>query len=75
MLGEHIHSRRLLAFGQKYVTLSTLDAMQQQEVSIFSDALCCLEQNENLLVRTKEKINIGWVKIHYTRLKTPSKIG
>lgn len=53
VLREHCLRRLLLAFGQKCVTSPTLDTRQHQEASVFSDALCCFEKNENLLVRVK----------------------
>ena len=62
VLGKHLHSWLLLAFGQMYVTLPTLDAGQHQEARIFTGVLCLLKQNENLLVRVKRKINIRRVK-------------
>lgn len=67
VLGEYVHSRHL-----PLARSVSCYPWQHQEVSIFSDAVCCLEQNENLLVRLKGKINIGWIKISYTHLKPPS---
>lgn len=68
VLGDHMHSRLLHAFVQKWVTLPTLDARPQQEVSTFGDVLRCLGKNENSLVRLKGKIINSWVKAIYTTL-------
>ena len=77
VLREHCLSRLLLAFGPKYVTLPTVDTRQRQEASVFSDALCCFEKNENLFVRVKGEINIVWAKgsTYRTHLKAVSKTG
>lgn len=54
-----------------------MDTRQRQEASVFSDALCCFEKNENLFVRVKGEINIVWAKgsTYLTHLKAISKTG